>query len=141
MNAHISDVPTRLAPTMASFRLLVFAFVRDYIALMGVSPSYGEISNKFDCGPTRAKRAVKSLVRDGLLLRTPGPRGLKLPSMREEAIRQLRDLGFVVDEDVLRVAVSGPKSTLLTTPALDYLPDRTEGMDGEQGEEPRARTG
>lgn len=131
MNAQL-PMPAKLAPDMASFRLLVFAFVRDYIGLMGASPSYGEIAAKLTSNRKRVMKAIRWLEREGLVLRTPGPRGLKLPSMREEAVRQLRDLGWIVDEDA---KVAGPptglpvtKRTLLTTSALDYHPERgTEG--------------
>ena len=135
MNAQPGQVPDKLAPDMASFRLLVFAFVRDYISLMGASPSYGEIANKLKSNRTRVKRAVLSLVQDGLLLRTPGPRGLRLPTMRDEAIRQLRDLGWVVDEEVLRLGPPGVTNpTLLPPPELDYPSRRRTGdIDGEQG--------
>lgn len=140
MNAQPGQVPDKLAPDMASFRLLVFAFVRDYIGLMGDSPSYGEIANKLHSNRTRVKRAVLSLVDDGLLLRTPGPRGLKLPSMRDEAIRQLREIGFVVNEDVLSIgppASSVTKATLLPPPELDYPARRTGDIDGERSKAAR----
>jgi biotin operon repressor len=126
---------SRLAPEMASFRLLVYAYVREYIGLFSVGPSYGEISAKFACSRTRARDAAKSLERDGMLIRTPGPRGLRLPSVRDVSIRELRALGWVVDEDVKHV---GPPaglrahSTLLPPPELDYPSRRTEGIDGEK---------
>jgi biotin operon repressor len=133
------EAPARLTPTMASFRLLVFAFVRDYIGLMGHSPSYGEIANKLNSNRQRVVKAVRSLERDGLLLRSAGPRGLQLPSMRDEAIRQLRAMGWVVDEDVGHAgppaAVPVTKRQLLAAPALDYRDGRTTGgvIDGGQG--------
>lgn len=121
---------------MASFRLLVLGFVRDYIGLMGASPSYGEIAARLDSNRKRVMKAVRSLEREGLLIRAPGQRGLRLPSLREAAIRQLRDAGYFIDEEA-KVAlppdswfdryattmVPVTKRGLLTTPALDYLPD------------------
>jgi hypothetical protein len=131
---------------MASFRLLVLGFVRDYIALMGGSPSYGEIAYKLGSNRKRVHKAVQSLEREGLLIRAPGARGMRLPSLRDAAIRQLRDLGYIIDEDAktalppdgwFETYVPVTKRGLLTTPALDYLPDpeppsggSTRGNDG-----------
>ena len=73
------------------------------------------------------------LEKDGLILRRPGERGLALPSVRDEAIRQLRQLGFTVDEDIGRI------SALLPPPELDY-PETREPLSqngdghGPQGE-------
>lgn len=130
------DAVTKLTPTMASFRLLVLAFIRDYIALMGQSPSYGEIAAKLESNRTRVRKAVKSLVADGLLLRTPGPRGLALPSMREEAVRQLRALGWHVDEDALLAHSPVTNPPLLPPAALTYPARRivSEDDNGDIGE-------
>jgi biotin operon repressor len=145
MNVKIYDDP-RLAPEMASFRLLVLAFVRDYIALLGDSPSQGEIAAKLKSNRKRVMKALRSLEREGLLIRTPGTRGLKLPSMRDEAVRQLRSMGWVVDEDICHAAppegLPVTKRTLLTTPALDYLPSRTGDHDGSsKGEDAPRKAG
>ena len=133
--------PTRLAPEMSSFRLLVLACVRDYIGLMGASPTYGEIAARLGTNPTRCKRAVRALIRGGHLVRVPGPRGLRLPALRDAAIRALREEGWIIDDDALTAlpppgwldtyrALPVPKRTLLTTPALDY-PARRSGDGGE----------
>ena len=128
------ETPRRLAPEMASFRLLVLAFVRDYIGLMGQSPSYGEISAKLNSNRTRVRNAVKRLAFEGLLIRTPGARGLKLPSMRDEAIRQLRQLGWAIDEDNLKaLPPSVTKGALLPPASLDYIGPATGEPDGTQG--------
>lgn len=149
MNAVTNDRDLRLAPEMASFRLLVLAFVRDYIGQWQQSPSQGEIANATGSSRTSVRRAVKSLASDGLLLRTPGHRGLKLPSMREEALRQLRELGWLVDEDLMRVGRPGANPTLLPPAVLDYPAPRTDpppsrgagDNDGEQADaKGRART-
>ena len=132
------ETPRRLAPEMASFRLLVLAFVRDYIGLMGQSPSYGEISAKLNSNRTRVRNAVKRLAFEGLLIRTPGARGLKLPSMRDEAIRQLRQLGWAIDEDNLKALPPGITNGALLPPAtLDYIRPATGGPDGTQGKSTR----
>lgn len=130
--------PVRLAPDIASFRLLVLAFVREYITLLGHSPSLGEIANRLQSNRTRVRKAIRSLVDDGLLLRTPGPRGLTLPTMRDEAVRQLRALGWTVDEDVGRAHCPVTKGTLQLEPVLDYLPaERTGAGHDEFGHDHR----
>ena len=72
-------------------------------------------------------------------------RGLRLPSVREEAIRQLRELGYVVDEDIGKILPPDPLralSTLLPPPELDYPSRRRTGdIDGQQAEGSRSRTG
>jgi hypothetical protein len=81
-----------------SFRNLVLGFVRRYIAEHGVSPSYGEIAAGVGSHRVRVHRAVKVLVRDQMLERKAGPRGLMLPNARNEAMRKLAELGWYVDE-------------------------------------------
>lgn len=117
---------------MTSRRLLVLAFVRDYIGRWGSSPSYGEIANGLDISPTRARQLVKALVSAGQVLRKPGARGLSLPTLRDEAIRQLRELGFVIDEDFLEVRSPCAHSTLPAKPMLDYHPDGVVEVRGEK---------
>lgn len=121
----------KLAPQMASRRLLVLAFVRAYIARWGASPSYGEIAAGVGASPTRVRDAVKSLARAGLLHREPGPRGLSLPSDEEAARRILHARGFTVS----RGGACGAQSTLHAGPVLDYIapdPKSEAGGDGEQ---------
>ena len=120
---------------MASLRLLVLAFVRRYITEWGASPSYGEIAAALDTSRTNIHWAVRSLASDELILRRPGPRGLALPEMREEALRVLRGLGWVVMVDEGHVlppldragAVTNP--ILPGMPVLDYIP-QPDGGDG-----------
>lgn len=120
MNECSDPARLRLAPEMASLRLLVLAFVREYFDAWHASPSYGEIANGLNTNRTRIRKAVKSLAADGLLLRAPGPRGLALPTVRDECVRQLRSLGWAVDEDVHRAREGVTEGTLLPPPALDY---------------------
>ncbi len=115
--------PPRLAATMASRRLLVLDFVRGYIERWKDSPSLGEIGAALSIDRTLVRRAIRSLEQDGLLRRTPGPRGLSLPCAEEEAIRQLRAAGWIVYEAEARVT----KDTLLPPAALDYPEDDREG--------------
>lgn len=132
--AAAGEVP-RLRPDMASRRLQVLAFVRSYISRMNGSPSLGEIAAGIDISRTRARELVKALVREGQLLRRPGPRGLMLPSAIDEAKRQLRELGWQIDEAFVcasaPVPPGGAHSTLHGPPMLDYLPPDGEGEDGE----------
>lgn len=126
--------PGRLAPEMASFRLLVLAFVRDYIQTYAVSPSQNEIANALATTRTRVRDALRSLVKDGLLLKAAGERGLKLPSMRDEALRQLRELGWQIDPGASSIAPPGQVSTLHGPPDLDY-PDRGAAGGDQNGDE------
>lgn len=116
MEARGPDAP-RLRPEMASRKLLVLDFVRDYIARWHASPSYGEIAAGVGISATRAKQLVKALAREGQLLRKPGPRGLSLPEDRDEALRLLEDLGYIA------LAPDCPNPTLQVPPVLDYIPD------------------
>lgn len=119
---------------MASWRLLVLAFVREYLDQWGESPSYGEIANALGSNRTRVRKAVRSLERDGMLLRAQGPRGLSLPTVRDEALRQLRALGFVVDEDCLVVRRPVTDPPLLPPAELDYPDPQTDG-DGDDADD------
>lgn len=127
-------VPAKLTAEMASFRLLVLAFIRDYWDEVGASPSYGEIAAGLESNRDRVRKAVKSLARDGLVLRTPGPRGIKLPSVLEESVRQLRELGWQVDEDLREARSPVTNPPLLPSAALTYpARDGTEGQKRDRG--------
>ena len=119
----------RLRPEMASRRLLVLAFVREYIATWGDSPSQREIAAGVGISRARARELIRALVRSGQLLRRAGSRGLELPGRRDEAIRLLRALGEVELGDIGRPC---PKSTLLHLPPLTY-PSGHGGCEIETG--------
>ncbi len=119
---------------MNSRRVLVLDFVRDYLAEHGVSPSYSEIAAGVGADRMAVKRAIRSLVADGLMIQTPGARGLAMPGSEADAIRQLRALGWTVNPLASPI---GPgtvtKETLLPPAALDYPgPVASEGA--ERGE-------
>lgn len=124
----------RQRPEMASLKLLVLKFVRTYIETWGHSPSYGEIAAALDRNRWRVRDTVKRLAAEGLLLRKPGPRGLALPEKEEEALRQLRALGWTIYARPDLTSGSGADSTnraLLPPPTLTY--DAKSGDDGEYG--------
>ncbi|MEM6907191.1 MAG: hypothetical protein AAF494_00810 [Pseudomonadota bacterium] len=114
---------SHLSPDMACFRALVLAFVRDYLAQWALSPSYGEIAAGLNSNKNRVKQAVRSLAQDGLLVRVPGPRGLRMPGELEAARRVLREHGLAHEAERVATNRAGPDHTLLPPPALDYTPD------------------
>ena len=128
MDGDARGAPLRLTPDMASLRLQVLAFVRVYITRWGEGPSYGEIGEATGASRTAIKKAVRRLIAQGLLLRSPGARGLMLPDRRDEAIRVLRELGWTVDGDGARLTPpvgqdAGQEVTnraLLAIEVLDY---------------------
>lgn len=126
---------------MASRRLQVLAFVLDYFARYGEGPSLSEIGAAHGISKARVHELVGALVRRGQLLRRPGPRGLYPPAVRTAAVRQLRELGWAVDEDV---QYAGPltHSALPAVPALDYVPPAAAGGgDDDGGEQAEAGAG
>ena len=127
--------PARLSATMASQRLLVLDFVRDYIARWGGSPSLGEIGNALQIDRKKVQRAIRSLAADGMVRRTPGPRGLSMPDSEAEAIRQLQALGWVVDAD----CAFATKAGLLPHAALDYPHPPREGQVHDQSADTRTK--
>lgn len=127
--------PSRLTATMASQRLLVLDFVRGYFARWKASPSLGEIGNALQIDRKKVQRAIRSLAADGMLHRTPGPRGLSLPDSEAEAIRQLQALGWVVDADCALATKAG----LLPRAALDYPHAPREGQVHDQSADARTK--
>jgi hypothetical protein len=138
--------PLRRSPQMAKLRLQVLAFVRAYIIRWGEGPSWGEIAEGTGTNRTRVKWTVRQLVAQGLLLRAPGVRGLMLPDRRDEAIRILRALGWVVDGESMRAVPSyGDAVTKLTLQAnevLDYdIGHNPVGGNGDGAQEIKAGAG
>ena len=116
-----ADMPRRLSPEMASFRLLVLAFIREYLGRFGVGPSQGEIVAAMASNRSRVREALRSLTNSGLIIRAKGERGITLPTLQDEAIRQLRAQGWRVNEDMREVHAPGcPISALPGGVELDY---------------------
>ncbi|WP_168371533.1 LexA family protein [Sphingomonas sp. Leaf257] len=103
---------------MASRKLLMLAFIRDYIGRWGGSPSISEIAQGTKSGRDTVKKALRYLEAEGLIIRRPGARGIVLPDRLADALRELRAAGFIVDEDVVR----SPFPPLPPVPELDYDP-------------------
>jgi biotin operon repressor len=115
---------------MVATRLLVLDFVHEYIERWRYSPSLGEIGAELGVSRKHVSKAIASLVDSGLLVKTPGPRGLALPDQRDTAIRLLSSMGFQVSRGQQVVT----KSALLSPTPVEYiplLPDR--GQHGRQG--------
>lgn len=107
-----------LRPEMASLKLQVWRFIRDYHAQWKASPSYGEIIAGTGSTRSAVRHAVRQLVAEGRLIRVPGPRGLHLPSACEAALRALEEAGYVIDREAQRV--EGPYPTLMPPAELTY---------------------
>jgi DNA-binding MarR family transcriptional regulator len=133
-------VTPRLSPAMSSRRLLVLVFVRDYIQRHGGSPSLREIANAMAISTVSVKRHLDKLIDQGELSRTPGTRGLRLPTMREAAVRCLREHGFLIDEDLLRIDRQRvTEKQLLPPPVLSYRSVRASGGRGDEEDGRRDR--
>jgi DNA-binding IclR family transcriptional regulator len=113
------DETLRLQPAMVSRKLLVLSFVRSYIGRWGGSPSISEIAEGTGSPRGGVKSALRVLAGEGLIVRRPGARGIALPDRLADAVRELRDAGYIVDNDLVR----GPDQTLPLHVELDYDPD------------------
>lgn len=125
----------RQRPEMASLKLLVLKFVRQYIADWHGSPSLGEIAHATGTNRTRVKRAVCKLAAEGQLLRVPGPRGLSLPDEEPLAMRQLLARGWTIDADrrvAMPPASTGKSVTNEPLPPVAEL-DYPYGQDRDRG--------
>ncbi|WCT78649.1 LexA family protein [Novosphingobium humi] len=118
MAGSIEGKSRRLRPAMVSLRLQVLDFVHDYIARWRHSPSLGEIAAAVGVRRQYAHQIVGNLTASGLLIKIPGPRGLRLPQQRDEAVQLLRSLGWSVDDR----AHEATNRRLMEGPAIDYAP-------------------
>ncbi len=111
----IDSVP-RLSPEMASRKLQVLAFIRLFHAQHGVGPSLGEIAAAVGTTRTRVHDSIRKLAREGRVHHMPGqPRGVRPAETRDEALRVLREEGWIILQD--RNAARHPNAL----PILDVI--------------------
>lgn len=95
---------TRLSPEMGSRKLQVLEFVRGFYLMRGTGPSISEVARAVDCARSRAQKLVTKLVHEGHLHRIDGmTRGVRPATALEDALRELRAAGYIVNEDVLAI--------------------------------------
>lgn len=131
------QTPYKLSPDMVSRPLIVLRFIRDYISEWGQSPSRGEIANGCDITRSAARNAIRSLEAKGMIIRTGGERGLRLPSEKEGAVRTLKALGWEVfeGEEAAAPPDQGPISPLPGPIVLDYPGSAGSGDGNAKGEQ------
>ena len=139
----------RLMPAMVSRKLLILHFIRRYIAEWRQGPSLGEIAADQRISRPNVLKHVKTLTREGEIVRRPGPRGIALPDTQQAAKVQLRADGWIVDDDALRAV---PASALGVTdwqlhliPELSHIPAVGSGAgawrEGQERVKKRRRRG
>jgi SOS-response transcriptional repressor LexA len=97
----------RLSPAMVSRKLQVLDFILKFYRARGQGPSLGEIANGVGTSKTRVQAHVRKLHAEGLIHRTPGAhRSLRPLTQQEDALRQLRENGWVVNAELREL--SGP---------------------------------
>ena len=97
----MDDIP-RLSPQMASRKLQVLAFIRAYYAAHGVGPSLSEMAAAIGSNRSRVQDAIRKLAAEGRIHRAPGQaRGVRPLSAQEEAVRHVRDAGYLVFDPAL----------------------------------------
>lgn len=117
----IDGVP-RLSPVMASRKHQVLAFIRIYHRDHGVGPSLSEIAAAVCASRSRVQDAIRKLAREGRLHHRPGEtRGVRPAESRDEALRVLRDEGWIVLPD--RNTASHPNAL----PLLDVIDEHESG--------------
>ncbi len=111
----IEGVPP-LSPVMSNRKLQVLDFIRLFHARHGVGPSLGEIAAAVGTTRTRVHDSIRKLAREGRVHHMPGQtRGVRPAETRDEALRVLREEGWVILPD--RNAASHPNAL----PLLDVI--------------------
>ena len=133
----MNDQPLRLTPAMSSRKLLALAFIKEYFAEHAIGPSRREIGNALRISQQHASGLVKALAAEGRIYHRPGATRSIVPlDATAEAVRLLRQAGWKVDDDVMRVAQPDlPLSTLMGEAVLDYIPDPEVGSGDDWSDE------
>lgn len=132
---------------MRSRKLQALDFIKGFFARWGSSPSLGEIAAELGVSNKRAHELVGQLADEGLIRRRKGKhRGLELvggkgPMSQADALLQLRECGWVVDNDAKTVAPTLPEGAfppltnmgLPMLPELDHDPDLDIGLGSHDG--------
>jgi len=121
----------RLSATMASRKLQALAFIKEYFARWGRSPSYDEIAAALGITGARVHAIVGELAAGGDIIRSMGARrGISLPEPMDQisegdALLKLRQIGWRIDGELLQPdALPTLRNTRLPgRPALVHIPD------------------
>jgi hypothetical protein len=95
--------PLKLTATMASRKLQALDFIKTYWSRWGGSPSLGEIAAELGVSNKRAHQLVEQLEREGLIRRGIEPPAPIDRFSQADAMWRLRQLGFRIDEDIVKV--------------------------------------
>lgn len=133
----MNDQPLRLTPAMSSRKLLALGFIKEYFAEHAIGPSRREIGNALSISHQHAARLVKALAVEGRIHHRPGQTRSIVPlDSTAEAVRLLRQAGWKVDGDVMRMAQPDvPLSALMGEAVLDYIPDPDAGSGDDSADE------
>ncbi len=106
-------------------------FISYYILEHGRSPAMREIAMALDVSDTRAKALVKKLATEKMIERAAGAqRAITVPGLLErQLLDRMRDLGFVVNDDVKNVgrALPLPQGHLPLVAIIEHIPDVDAG--------------
>ncbi|WP_156349172.1 MULTISPECIES: hypothetical protein [unclassified Sphingomonas] len=124
------DTHDRLSAEMVSRRQLALRFIKSYWSTNNCSPSYGEIAAGIGADHGRAREAVKSLVKAGIVNQQRGvPRSITLPTEEEAVLAALRQVGWRINAEI-RELIPPTLSPLPIPAALDHIAD-VEGWDSD----------
>lgn len=99
----------RLAPEMASRKLQVLDFIRQFYAHHGIGPSLSEIAAAIGTNRSRVQDAIRKLAHEGRVHRVAGKaRGVRPADTREMALRLLEEEGWLVNGGRLELVPPPP---------------------------------
>ena len=110
----------RVTPTACSRRLVLLAYIRAYQGkFAGISPSLGEMAAELRTSRSRIRAHLAHLEREGMLMRIHGERRSILliddpVRLEREAIRLLRRLGWICNDEVRSIGKAVTKTDLPT---------------------------